>query len=74
MGGESWQQLQVQLVDLQMQLAFQEDVVRALDNVVIAQQQRLDQLELSNARLEKQLGDMLTWLDAQAPTALPPHY
>lgn len=72
--GEPWQQLQKQLIELQTQLAFQEDVVHALDNVVVAQQQRLDQLEQSNARLEKQLGDMLSWLDAQAPSELPPHY
>lgn len=68
------QQVQQQLIELQTQLAFQEDVVQALDNVVISQQQRLEQLEQSNARLEKQLEDMLACLDAQTSSELPPHY
>ena len=71
---EPWQQLQQQLVELQTQLAFQEDVVQALDRIVIAQQQRLEQLEQSSGRLEKQLADLFTWLDAQAASELPPHY
>ena len=71
---ELWQQLQQQVVDLQTQLAFQEDVVQAFDNVVIAQQQRLDQLEQSNMRLEKHLADMMAWLDAQRTAEAPPHY
>jgi SlyX protein len=75
---EPWQQqlieLQKQLVELQTQLAFYEDEMQALDRTVIAQQQRLDQLEQSNGRLEKQLADMLTSLDTQAAPELPPHY
>ncbi|MFT3930432.1 MAG: SlyX family protein [Spongiibacteraceae bacterium] len=71
---EVLQQVQQQLVELQTQLAFQEDVIRALDDVVIAQQQRLDQLEQSNQRVERQLADMLVSLEAQASTELPPHY
>lgn len=73
--GETLQQLQQQLVELQTQVAFQEDVIRALDDVVIAQQQRLDQLEQSNQRVERQLAEMLAWLEAQSPAeAPPPHY
>lgn len=71
---EPIQQLQHQLIELQTQLAFQEDVIRALDDVVVVQQRRLDQLEQSNVRLEKQISDMLAWLDAQAPAEAPPHY
>ncbi len=72
---EPWQQLQQQLVELQTQLAFQEDLMQALDRVVIAQQQRLEQLEQSNGRLEKQLVDLFSSLDSQAaPELPPPHY
>lgn len=71
---EPWHELQQQLIELQMQLAFQEDTVRALDRVVVAQQQRLDQLGQSNARLEKQLADLQMGLDTQAPEEPPPHY
>lgn len=71
---ELWQQLQQQLVELQTQLAFQEDMLGALDRAVIVQQQRLEQLEQSNERLEKQLADLSTGFDAPAATELPPHY
>ena len=71
---EPWRQLQQELIELQTQLAFQEDVLQTLDRVVIAQQERLELLEQNNLRLEKQLADMLTGLDAQVPEAPPPHY
>lgn len=71
---ELWQQLQQQLIELQTQLAFQEDTIQTLDRVVIAQQQRLEQLEQANARLEKQLSDMLASINTQTEPELPPHY
>jgi SlyX protein len=71
---EIWQQLQQQLIELQTQLAFQEDTVHALDRIVIAQQQRLGRLEQNNMRLEKQLADLLASLDTQTNPELPPHY
>ncbi len=63
-----------QLIELQAQLAFQEDVIQTLDNVVVAQQRRLDQLEQNQHRLEKQLAEGLVWANEQAPVELPPHY
>lgn len=71
---EPWQQLQQQLVELQTQLAFQEDMVQALNRIVIEQQQRLDLLERSNGRFEKQLADVLSSFDTPAVPELPPHY
>ncbi len=68
------EQLQQQLIELQTQLAFQEDIVQSLNEVVVAQQQRLDQLQQTNVRLERQLGEVLAWLNSQAPSAPPPHY
>ncbi len=66
-------QLQLQLVELQTQLAFQEDMVAALDRVVIAQQQRLEQLEQSSGRLERQLAHLMG-LDGPTAAEVPPHY
>lgn len=72
---ESWQQqVQQQIIDLQTQLAFQEELVQALDRVVIAQQKQLDQLELANVRLEKQLIEALASLDDDPVQEVPPHY
>jgi len=67
-------QLQEQLIELQTQLAFQEDAVHALDQIVIAQQQRLDQLEQANTRLERQITELMAWLESQREADIPPHY
>ena len=67
-------QLQEQLIELQTQLAFQEDAVHALDQIIIAQQHRLDLLEQTNSRLERQLTELLAWIDGQRETEVPPHY
>lgn len=70
----AWRELKAQLVELQTQLAFQEDALQTLDNAVMAQQQRIDQLTLINSRLEQQLGELASWADEQREEAPPPHY
>jgi len=71
---EPWHELKAQLIELQTQLAFQEDVLQALDKVVTDQQQRLDQLALVNTRLEQQLSEFAGWMDEQRVEPPPPHY
>lgn len=70
----AWREVKAQLVELQTQLAFQEDTLQALDNVVTDQQQRIDQLTLINSRLEHQLGELESWADEQRVETPPPHY
>jgi SlyX protein len=70
----AWREMKAQLVELQTQLAFQEDALQALDNVVTDQQQRIDQLTVVNSRLEQQLGELESWADEQRVETPPPHY
>lgn len=71
---EPWHELRAQLIELQTQLAFQEDALQTLDDVVAAQQLRLDKMEQTNTRLELQLAELITWLDEQRDDQPPPHY
>lgn len=63
-----------QLVELQSQLAFQEDTIQQLDAVVTRQQQRLDELGRLTERLLLRLSDLASTLEQQQPDQPPPHY
>ena len=41
------------LVDIETQLAYQEDLIQSLNEVVISMQQQIDKLELKNQRLSE---------------------
>jgi SlyX protein len=68
------QELSEQLVELQTQLAFQEDTLQALDAVVTRQQQQLDRLSELTGHLQRQFADLLGELEQQSPQQRPPHY
>lgn len=66
--------LESQLIELQTQLAFQEDTLAALDKVVTSQQRQIDQLMLLCERLARQIEEAAAKAaDAVAPET-PPHY
>jgi SlyX protein len=71
---EQWRELTAQLVDLQTQLAFQEDTLQALDNVITSQQQSLDRLTQSQQRLERQLAELSGTAEVPPNDQRPPHY
>jgi|AntAceMinimDraft_1070359.scaffolds.fasta_scaffold65716_2 SlyX protein len=60
--------------DLEMKLAFQEEVIHKLDEALISQQQQITTLQ----RQVKLLGNEVRTLDAQTgsqqPEPPPPHY
>ena len=63
------------LVDIETQLAQQEDLIQSLNQVVINMQQQIDQLELKNQRLQDNLKHMETLLpNDQNQSEQPPHY
>lgn len=66
--------LREQLVELQTQLAFQEDALQALDAVVTRQQQQLDRLGELVERLQRQHTELQGELAQQSPDQRPPHY
>jgi SlyX protein len=71
---EALTELREQVVELQTQLAFQEDMLRALDAVVTDQQQRLDRLGQLGERLERQFGELLNRQEGPHGDEPPPHY
>lgn len=63
-----------QLIEVQSQLAFQEDTVQRLDDVVTQQQRRIDELTRLTERLAQRLADLTAMVEVQAPDQPPPHY
>ena len=61
-------------MELQTQLAFQEDTLHALDAVVTRQQQQLDRLGELVERLQRQHAELQGELAQQGPDQRPPHY
>ncbi|MFM8331819.1 MAG: SlyX family protein [Candidatus Methylumidiphilus sp.] len=64
------------LIDIETKLAFQEDTLQALNDVVCRQQKQIDQLEAQVRRLAERLKQLA---EAQAPASppldeKPPHY
>lgn len=68
------EELRQQLVDLQSQLAFQEDTICALDAVVARQQQQLANLQEVWETQKSQLEQMSSQLDKGSVIERPPHY
>jgi SlyX protein len=71
---QQWQELNAQLVELQTQLAFQEDTLQALDDVVTRQQQSIDRLLQLQQRLERQLSEQVGTAESAPADQRPPHY
>jgi len=66
-----WQR---QLIELQTQVAFQEDALSELDDVVAAQQRQIEQLTLLCERLGRQLEQVATSWGESGEETPPPHY
>jgi SlyX protein len=71
---EQLQELRAQLVEIQTQLAFQEDTLQALDRAVAAQQRQIDQLLQLSEHMGRQVSDLSDWLEEQRESERPPHY
>jgi SlyX protein len=61
------------LIDLEIRLAYQEDAIRALDDLVYAQQRRIEALEQQCRRLAARL-EALVMQPLGSPPEIPPHY
>ena len=68
-------QLEDQLIELQSQLAFQEDTIQALNDVVAQQQQQLDGLRARSDLFSSQLERAMTAMEGSDVIDVPPpHY
>ena len=65
--------LQEQLIELQTQLAFQEDTLQALNTVLARQQRSIDLLEQENRQLRGLMENLLSQ-QAEGEEPPPPHY
>ncbi len=63
-----------QLIELQSQLAFQEDTVQRLDEVVARQQHQIDELTRLTQSLLQRLADLTELVDQAPDDQPPPHY
>jgi SlyX protein len=67
--------LGVRVTDLESRLAFQDDTIQALNDVLVAQQRMVERLQLQMSALlkrqEEMAGQFATLEEEEAP---PPHY
>ena len=66
------------IAELETQLAFQEDYLQKLNDVLVAQQKRIDALEVAIKHYEKRLGDIQNGVAGDGQSSIenevPPHY
>jgi SlyX protein len=62
------------ITDLESRLAFQDDTIQALNDVLVAQQRELERLQLQVAALARRQEELGGELDAAEDEAPPPHY
>ncbi|MFZ3204506.1 MAG: SlyX family protein [Pseudomonas sp.] len=62
------------ITDLESRLAFQDDTIQALNDVLVAQQRELDRLQLQIAALARRQDELGGQLDSAEDEAPPPHY
>ena len=65
--------LEARVMDLESRLAFQDDTIQALNDVLVAQQNAVDRLQMQLAPLLKrqEMGGQFESFEEEAP---PPHY
>lgn len=68
----SW--IKQQLMELQSQLAFQEDTIQALNDVVTRQQQQIENLNEISSSQKFQLEHISSEMEKTETNERPPHY
>ncbi|WP_026146391.1 SlyX family protein [Zestomonas thermotolerans] len=65
--------LEDRVTELESRLAFQDDTIQALNDVLVEQQKLLERLQVQLTALAKRQEEM-GWLDGPQDEAPPPHY
>lgn len=66
--------LEERVMELESRLAFQDDTIQALNDVLVAQQRSVERLQLQMAALLKRQEEMGGQFEAFEEQAPPPHY
>lgn len=66
--------LEERVTDLESQLAFQDDTIQALSDVLAAQQRMVERLQLQMTALLKRQEEMVGQFESFEEEAPPPHY
>ena len=66
--------LEARVTDLESQMAFQDDTIQALNDVLAAQQRAVERLQLQMAALLKRQEEMVGQFESFDEEAPPPHY
>ena len=66
--------LEDRVTDLESQLAFQDDTIQALSDVLAVQQREVERLQLQMAALLKRQEEMVGQFESSEEEAPPPHY
>ena len=66
--------LEDRVTDLESQLAFQDDTIQALNDVLATQQRAVERLQLQMAALLKRQEEMAGQFESFEEEAPPPHY
>lgn len=66
--------LEERVNDLESRLAFQDDTINTLNDVLVAQQSVVDRLQLQMAALIRRQEEMVGQFESSDEEAPPPHY
>ena len=66
--------LEDRVTELETRLAFQDDTLQALNDVLVAQQRVVERLQLQMAALLKRHEEMIGQFESSEEEAPPPHY
>ncbi|SFJ57289.1 SlyX protein [Stutzerimonas kunmingensis] len=66
--------LELRVMDLETRLAFQDDTIQTLNDVLVEQQRIMERLQLQLRALAKRQEEMQVPMDAGEDEAPPPHY
>jgi SlyX protein len=66
--------LEARVTDLESRLAFQDDTIQALNDVLVEQQRVVERLQLQMAALLKRHEEMMGQFESLEEEAPPPHY
>ncbi|MCY1437483.1 Protein SlyX [compost metagenome] len=64
----------MRIADLESRLAFQDDTIQTLNDVLVGQQRAVERLQLQLAALARRQEELLSQFGSSEDEAPPPHY